>query len=505
MKNWILLSFLIVGLISCEQPKEIVMPPNIIFFFTDDQAYDTMSAYGNPDTKTPNMDKLANEGVVFMRHYNTTAICMASRANVMTGQYEYKTGCNFTHGSLGTKQWSTSYPLLLKEAGYRVGFGGKFGFSVADSGEWKPEGTIAQHDFDFWVGGPGQTSFVTADNPTLAKYAEEYPHSSRAYGAASIDFINASVEENQPFCMSVFYKAPHRPVQPDPMFDDVYKDTEFRKLPNYGRENGAHLAIHSQMGRQYPRFFEWGYDNEKDYQEALRKYNQQIYGVDYSIGMILQELEKLNIDDNTVIIFSSDNGFFNGSHGLGSKVLPYEEGARCPLIIVDPRHKESGKMRKTNILTGNVDIAATILDIAGLEIPGSYDGKSLLGALDQPDQQIRESLPIIQAWGPSATQCLSVMDEQYKYIYWYYKDEEKNLVPTEELFDLHSDPYEMKNLINDPDYEATRAKMRALYDSQMEHWKSEGVRKNDYEKYHYLFDRSISWEDKMAMREKQEE
>jgi arylsulfatase A-like enzyme len=188
MKNWILLSFLIVGLISCEQPKEIVMPPNIIFFFTDDQAYDTMSAYGNPDTKTPNMDKLANEGVVFMRHYNTTAICMASRANVMTGQYEYKTGCNFTHGSLGTKQWSTSYPLLLKEAGYRVGFGGKFGFSVADSGEWKPEGTIAQHDFDFWVGGPGQTSFVTADNPTLAKYAEEYPHSSRAYGAASIKY-----------------------------------------------------------------------------------------------------------------------------------------------------------------------------------------------------------------------------------------------------------------------------------------------------------------------------
>jgi arylsulfatase A-like enzyme len=496
MKNWILPSFLMLVFISCE-PQEENGPPNIIFFFTDDQAYDTTRAYGNPNTKTPNMDKLANEGVVFMRHYNTTAICMASRANVMTGQFEYKTGCNFTHGPLGTKQWSTSYPLLLKQAGYRIGFGGKFGFSVSDNkDDWKPEGTIAQHDFDFWVGGPGQTSFKTADNQALTHYAEEYPHSSRAYGAASIDFINESVNEKKPFCMSVFYKAPHRPVQPDPMFDDIYKDTEFRKLPNYGRENGEHLAIHSQMGRQYPRFYEWGYDNDKDYQEALRKYNQQIYGVDYSIGMVLNELEKLGIEDNTVIIFSSDNGFFNGSHGMGSKVLPYEESARCPLIIVDPRHQETGKMRKTDILTGNVDIPATILDLAGIEIPTIYDGKSLLSTLDHPESQVRESLPIVQVWGPSATQCLSVLDEQYKYIYWYYKDEEKNLSPTEELFDLQNDPYEMVNLIGDEKYDEVKAKMRILYDQQLEHWKTEGVKKNNYEKYGLLFDRTVSWEDK---------
>ena len=474
---------------QCCQSQE---KPNIIFFFTDDQAYDTQKDYGNPDVKTPNLDVLAKKGVVFLRHYNTTAICMASRASVMTGQYEYKTGCNFDHGHLGMKQWSDSYPVLLKQSGYSVGFAGKFGFSISDSMDaWGKEGKVAQHYFDFWGGSPGQTSYVTLENKSMAGYAEKYPHSTRAYAAATIDFIRESVENKQPFCMSVFFKAPHRPVQPDPMFDDIYKDTEFRKLPNYGREAGEHLAPQSRMGRQYKRFVEWGYDKEDSYQNALRKYNQLIYGVDYAIGMVLDELKNLNIEDNTVIIFSSDNGYFNGSHGLGSKVLPYEEGARVPLIIVDPRLSKSGETHKTSSLSGNVDIAATILDLAGIDIPPVYDGKSLLPVLDNTENQARETLPIIQVWGPETTHCLTVMDEQFKYIYWYYEDAERNIRATEELFDLHEDPYEMVNLADHTDYQSHLASMRALYDKQLQHWKTEGVKYNGYEKYGVLFDRNI--------------
>lgn len=466
--------------------------PNIIFFFSDDQAYNTQKDYGNPDVLTPNLDVLANEGLVFLRHYNTSAICMASRANVMTGLYEYKTGCNFSHGPLGTKQWSESYPVLLKQAGYRVGFAGKFGFSISDNHEsWDKEGEVAQHNFDFWGGGPGQTSYVTAQNKSITRYAEHYPHSTRAYGAASIDFIRESVEKGEPFCMSVFFKAPHRPVQSDPMFDDIYKDTEFHKLPNYGREAGAHLAPHSRMGRQYKRFVEWGYDQEESYQNALRMYNQLIYGVDFSIGMVLKELKNLDIDENTVIIFSSDNGYFNGSHGLGCKVLPYEEGARVPLIIADPRTGENGKNHKTSALSGNVDITATILDLAGIEIPSAYDGLSLLPLLENPDSQVRESLPIIQVWGPKATQCLTVMDERYKYVYWYFEDAEKNLKATEELFDLEKDPYELVNQAGLSEYQSQLSRMRQLYDQQLNHWKSEGVKYNGYEEYGVLFDRSI--------------
>jgi len=476
---------------------EIRTKPNIIFFFTDDQAYDTQKDYGNPNVKTPNIDKLANSGVVFMRHYNTTAICMASRANVMIGQYEYKTGCNFMHGPMKPEKWADAYPLKLKKAGYRVGFGGKFGFSVADNlKNRKKEGEVAKYDFDFWAGGSGQTSYVTANNKSIEKYAEEHPHSSRAYAAATIDFMKEAVQREQPFCMSVFYKAPHRPVEPDPMFDDIYKDTKFRKLPNYGREAGKHLAPHSTKGRQYPRFEEWGYDKEATYQEALRKYNQLIYGVDYSIGMIMDELKRLGIDDNTVIIFSSDNGYFNGSHGLGSKVLPYEESVRCPLIISDPRHKKSGKMRKTEMLSANVDIPATILDIAGIEIPSVYDGKSLLPVLDKPKKPVRTSLPIIQVWGTKATQCFSVIDQDYKYVYWFYKDESQGLKPSEELFDLKNDPYEMLNMVGDAKNKSQLNRMRELYDQQLQHWKAEGVKYNDYEKYGLLFDRNISWEEK---------
>jgi arylsulfatase A-like enzyme len=471
--------------------------PNIILFFTDDQAYDTQKDYGNPDVKTPNLDILAKKGVVFLRHYNTTAICMASRASVMTGQYEYKTGCNFEHGHLGTKQWSNSYPVLLRQAGYSVGFAGKFGFSISDSVEaWGKEGEVAQHYFDFWGGSPGQTSYATAQNKSMARYAKKYPHSTRAYGVASIDFIRESVENKKTFCMSVFFKAPHRPVQPDPMFDDVYKNTGFRKLPNYGREAGEHLAPQSRMGRQNKQFVEWGYDQEKTYQSALRNYHQLIYGIDYSIGMILEELKDLNIEDNTVIIFSSDNGYFNGSHGLGGKVLPYEEGARVPLIIADPRLGKRGKNIKTSSLSGNVDITATILDLAGIELPSVYDGKSLLPLLDDPDTRVREHLPIIQVWGPKATQCLTVMDEQYKYVYWYFEDAEKNIQNTEELFDLKKDPYEMVNQANHSEYQSQLTRMRMLYDKQLQHWQSEGVHYNGYEKYGVLFDRSVAWDDK---------
>ena len=486
------------GLQSCDTKTKVEAQtkvenkkkPNIIFFLTDDQSYDTQKDYGNPDVKTPNLDILADQGVVFSRHYNTTAICMASRANLMTGQYEYKTGCNFDHGSLRTKQWSTSYPVLLREEGYRVGFVGKFGFSVSDTnGGWEQEGEFAKKDFDFYGGSPHQTSYKTIENKSMAKYAEEYPHSTRSYGAATIDFIKESVKDDQPFCMSVYFKAPHKPSQPDPVFDTVYENTVFRKPLNFGREAGEHLAKQSRMGRQYKRFVEWGYDKDETYQEELRKYHQLVYGVDYSIGMVLEELKKLNIEDNTIIIFSSDNGYFNGAHGLGSKVLPYEEGARVPLIIVDPR---LDNVARTASLTGNVDITATILDYAGVDIPAVYDGKSLVPIVNDPSAQVREVLPIIQVWGPKGTQCLTVMDDQYKYVYWYFEDDANNIKPTEELFDIVNDPYEMVNLANQSEYKSQLIKMRELYDQQLEHWTNEGVKYNDYEKYSSLFKRNIN-------------
>lgn len=471
--------------------------PNIIFLFTDDQAYDTLGCYGNPNVKTPNIDRLGNEGVIFDRHYDTTAICMASRANVMSGLYEYKSGTNFMHGPMARKLWEESYPLLLREAGYRTGFGGKFGFAVVDDpkkgGGENNYRNLPVEDFDFWVGGTGQTSYQTDRNKYLARFADRYPHSTRAYGAAGQEFIREAVESEQPFCLTLFFKAPHRPVTPDPIFDHVYKDTEFRKLPNYGRAAGEHLAPQSRMGRQYPRFISWGYHTDESYQNALRKYNQQIHGVDYAVGMIVAELRRQGVEDNTVILYSSDNGFFNGSHGLGSKVLPYDEGARVPMIIYDPRSGSQGGGRRVSAVTGNVDVAATIVDLAGLETPDSMDGRSLMPLVQGERETVRHALSLINVWGTAGTMYLGVVTESYKYIYWMYGEE---FEPAEELFDLKADPYELKNMAPEPDSRLILQKMRALHGAEIERWKKHAVPYGDYRTFGNILDRNIPWSEK---------
>ena len=214
--------------------------PNIIFLMADDQATWSMGCYDTPGANTPHLDQLARDGMVFDAHYDTTAICMASRATVMTGMFEYKTGCNFEHGALMKEHWEKSYAMLLREAGYRTAFAGKFGFEVTDTPEKK--GKLPETDFDVWGGGSGQTNYVTKKNKSMAKYADDYPHSTLSYGAFGRDFVTESAKGDKPFCLSISFKAPHHPVQPDPKFDDVFKGLTFSKPGNYGREFGEHFS-----------------------------------------------------------------------------------------------------------------------------------------------------------------------------------------------------------------------------------------------------------------------
>ncbi|WP_442509213.1 sulfatase family protein [Novipirellula sp. SH528] len=473
--------------------------PNILFLLTDDQAYHTLGVTGNEQVKTPNIDTLARRGVIFDRHYDTTAICMGSRANIMSGMYEYKNGCNFMHGAMGTKQWSTSYPVLLKNAGYRVANAGKFGFGVHDQKNLDKrgiEGTGVKDAFDLYLTKGGQCNYTTAKNKGLDKYEQDHPHLTQALAAATIDFVRDSVKQGQPFCMTVGFKAPHKPFEPDPQFDHVYQDTVWKKPGNYGRQAGLHLAEQSRQDRQYRTYWEESYSTDEKYQHTLRVYHQLIYGVDVAVGKLVEELKKLGIEDNTVIIYSSDNGYLMGAHGLGGKTLPYEEGARAPLIIYDPRNPKSGTMRRTDSLSGNIDIAATILDVAGLDIPDVYDGKSLMPIVEDETVRVRDTLPIIQVFGQEATRCLSVINGQYKYIYWYYTDEEQGMQPTEELFQLTKDPLEMTNLAGNPEYQPMLEKMRAQYDSQVKRWAEQSIDYNGYQEYGTLLDRQVQWKTK---------
>ncbi len=481
------LSLLAVSCLAAERP-------NIIYLMADDQSTYTMGCYGNPDVLTPNMDKLAADGMAFDNHYVTTAICMASRATVMTGMYEYKHGCNFMHGEMLTGIWRKTYPILLREAGYRTAFAGKFGFDLRETPDGKKL-ELPSHDFDKWGGGPGQTHFDTRKNKSMAAYAEEYPHATLSYGAFGRDFIKESAESGKPFCLSISFKAPHRPVQPDPKFDEVYAGKVFKKPDNYGREHGEHFSKQSKQDRQYVRFHEWGYSDK--YDEVMALYNQQIYAIDVAIGMIREALDEAGVVENTVIIYTSDNGFFCGSHGYGSKVLPYEEASRVPLIIYDPRHPNSGKQLRSNALTGNIDFAPTMLQLAGLPVPANMDGADLMKLYDDPNASNHDSLALINVWGEAATHALSVVTKDMKYLHWGYAAEGFGV--TEELYHLGKDPLELINQSCNPEYSSALQQMRRAYDQRLSHWSAEAVPYNNYKPYGTIFDRDTPWSEKEGL------
>ena len=478
-----LLAHLVILLSSLLSASE---KPNIIFLLSDDQSFDSMGIYGNKDVKTPQMDRLGREGIIFDRHYATTAICMASRATIMTGMFEYKTGCNFTHGGLSENAFSLSYPTLLRKAGYFTGFAGKFGIEGIET---------PQVHFDRWGGGPAQTFYKTARNKSMKKYATKHPHSTLSYGAFALDFINEAQQNKKAFCLSISFKAPHKPATPDPQFDHIYRDTQFSKPANYGYQHGKHLSEQSRQGRQYERFEIWNYLDK--FQAVMSTYHQQIYAIDVVLGQIRGELKKLKIDNNTIIIYSSDNGFLCGAHGYGSKVLPYEESMRVPLMIFDPRLDVKYRGKRVASLSGNCDIAPTILNFAGLNPPENMDGMSLVPVLKNSDAELHTSLPLINVWGPDATHFLGTVTSQWKYIHWAYEGE--TMKKAEELFHLQKDSLELKNEASNPEYANQLRQMRSLYDKHLTHWKLKAHPENDYTRFGKLFDRQIPWDQKVLL------
>lgn len=467
--------------------------PNIIFLLADDHRCDALGCMGNREIETPNLDRLAADGMLFLRHYNSSPICMASRATLMTGLYEYRHGCNFDRGSMGLRMFRNSYPVLLRQSGYRVGFAGKFGFAVtpqptASSRESETHQPIAE--FDWWAGWVGQGFYETARNPHLRKYAQRYPHVSRALGAAACDFIRESAAMGKPFCLSVSFKAPHHPYTPDPQDEQAYQGRTLARPANWGREQGALLPEQARRSRMYlEEFVEWSTDDQ--FQRSQRLYYQLVNGNDAAVGMIRQAVNELGLADETVIVYTSDNGWMCGDHGLGGKVFPYEGSARAPLILLHPGRPESAG-RRTDALTGGVDLPATLLDLAGASTAADLDGVSLLPLLRRPDVTVRDSLPLMNAWPWSAEQLtLAVVTDQWKYIFWFYGD--TGLEPAEELYNLRDDPLEMYNLARRAGRADDLRRMRNLYDRLRADALSTCAPLNDYPAFLKAADRSIPW------------
>lgn len=420
-------------------PEQEVNRPNIIFILTDDQRWDALGYAGNNIIQTPEMDKLAREGVYFKNTFSTTPISAASRASILTGLYERTHDYTFEKPPLHADFIQISYPVQLKTAGYHTGFFGKLGVNC-------PKGSLLFDDYEFYDRNNAYKDrrgyfYKTINGDTV--------HLTQYTGHKAVEYIqNASSETS--FCLSLSFSAPHahdgapeqyfwepssdrlytQTVIPDPLLKE---DVWFNALPKEVREGFNRVRWH------------WRFDTPERYQHYVKGYYRMISDVDTEIGKIRKALEEKGIADHTIIIFMGDNGYFTGDRQLADKWLMYDCSVRIPLIIYDPRIKEHYDV--TDIAL-NIDIPKTILRLAQADIPDMYQGNDLTPCLKTgKDPKKRETVLLEHLWKKKEIPASEgVRTDKWKYFRYLYID------APEELYDLENDPLETKNLAGNPVY-----------------------------------------------------
>jgi len=425
--------------------------PNILFFLADDQRSDVLGCYGNSLIKTPTIDRMAAEGVRFENSFCEVPICAASRSTIFTGLSQRTHGYNFGERPVEKKYITTSYPVVLKKAGYRTGFAGKYGVKFA-----KPD---LGKEFDF---------FRKIDrNPYLHKMPDgSLRHETDLCADAAIEFIE-STPEGTPFCMSVSFNASHaedRDRRPGYHFqwpestDGLYENVEipaprlsdekyFEVLPEFMRDE-------KELSRQ--RYF-WRWDTPEKYQTNIRAYYRMITGIDNAIARVLDVLKKKGLEKNTIIIYSADNGFLMGDRGLAGKWNHYEQSLRVPLVIYDPRLPQEQRGRAVEELVNNIDLAPTFVDFAGVQIPDVYQGRSLVPLMEEKKVEGWRNDVFCEHAFNRYNDFHAVRSKRYKYAVYYDS-------PYECLFDLEKDPNEAVNLISNPEYAEVLEKMKVRMD-----------------------------------------
>jgi len=420
--------------------------PNVIFLLTDDQRWDALGAAGNPVIQTPNLDRLAAQGVLFENAFVTTSICATSRASIITGQYARRHGVWDFQKTLSPSQLSESYLGVLRAAGYRLGFIGKWGIGSPP---------VDLFDYNRAFGGQGQY-FVEVDGVNR--------HLTSIMADQAIEFIRTMAPET-PFCLSISFKAPHvqdsydlsRPPFPyDPALDDLYADARI-EVPRTATQNHfdrlpTFLKDSENRMRWAVRF--WG---PQRYQDSVKGYFRLISGVDIAVGRILKELQDRSLSDDTVVIFTSDNGFLLGEYGLAGKWLPYEASIRVPLIIFDPRLQE-GESGRRKELALNVDVAPTILELAGLQVPEAMQGRSLVPLIRSSERFWRTDFFYEHLFEHSRIPPVEALrTSHWKYVRYLRPERE-------EFYDLNADPFEETNLIGKAGYDNQLQALRRRFE-----------------------------------------
>ena len=426
-------------LVCCDtQQRQAVQRPNLLLVLTDDQRFDMLGSI-HPFLETPNMDLLASQGFRFENAFVTTPICAASRASILTGVVERTHEYTFGTPPLAAEFADLSYPTVLRAAGYHTGFIGKFGVNT------EPGATESM--FDTYVPFSAHPYLREQEDGTVR-------HLTDITADSAVEFLR-SADPTSPFSLTVSFNAPHADDGDERQFfwpealDGLYSDTPipdpplsepafFDALPEFLQEASLNRV------RWY-----WRFDTPEKAQEMTRGYLRMITGVDAAIGRILGELESLGIADNTIVLLMGDNGYFLGERGYAGKWLPYDLSIHVPLIFFDPRIEEESRGALPTLPVLNIDIAPTLLDLAGVEVPSSMQGRSLTPLLagESPADWRTDFFVEHLFKHPEIPKHEGVRGERYKYARYFEQ------VPVyEELYDLLDDPLETRNLAGNPDY-----------------------------------------------------
>ncbi|MFI3314134.1 MAG: sulfatase [Rikenellaceae bacterium] len=481
-------------------------PMNILYIMSDDHSYQTISAYDDRFIETPNIDRIANEGVLFANSFVANSISGPSRACMLTGKHSHANGFMTNEGSIfdGSQQ---TYPKLLQKAGYETAIVGKWHLNSAPTGFDYSEILIGQgiyYNAPFILNGTQVASHGYATDVTTER---------------GIEYLESIRDKDKPFCLLLHHKAPHRTWMPDTTDLHLFKD-EYFELPdnfydNYenrqaakeqemsidkdmclvydlklaDKENEIHSdkyesygrSMYNTMNEEQKAAWDKHYDvviqkfkdanlsgkelAEWKYQQYMRDYLRTVTSLDRNIGKILDYLEEEGLLENTIVVYTSDQGFYMGEHGWFDKRFMYEESFRTPLLIRYP----GGKKGVVKELVQNIDYAPTILDIAGVEIPEDIQGVSLLPLLEgNHPKDWRTSLYYHYYEYPaehSVKRHYGVRTERYKLIHYY------NDIDTWELFDLKKDPSEMNNIYGQPKTEKITAQLKSELNRLREEYK----------------------------------
>lgn len=461
--------------------------PNILFIFSDDHAYQAVSAYGHGLNKTPNIDRIAKEGIRFDRCYVSNSICGPMRAVIQTGKYSHLNGFLINGNKFDGNQWT--FPKQLKKVGYQTAVIGKWhlGTHLEPKGYDYSEVLIGQGPYY----NPPMMRDVNGDGNRVKKQYTGY--TTEIITDLALEWLKNQRDQSKPFMLMYQHKAPHRNWEPGPKYLSMYDDVTFKEpetlFDDYANRadpaRDQDMTIEKTMTRRDlkldpPRNFTpeqlavWNkaYDPKNKafeaaklegkeliswkYQRYIKDYLRCIAAVDVEVGKVLDYLDKSGLAKNTIVIYCSDQGFYLGEHGWFDKRWMYEESFRTPFLVRWPGVIKPGSVNPTDIVSP-VDFAATFLEIAGAENPGDLQGKSLIPIMKgQTPGDWRKSFyyHYYEGGGHGVARHYGVADGRYKLIN-YYQDEIRQW----ELFDLKSDPQEMRSQYSNPEYAEVKEMM----------------------------------------------